>query len=70
LIKLQKYKHELPDAKFFQTWHGGRPIQMGQLSFWEGDQIPNGFWIKNLGIQSNLNLVWIENGFKPFGKNP
>jgi hypothetical protein len=43
LIKLQKYKHELPDAKFFQTWHGGRPIQMGQLSFWEGDQIPNGF---------------------------
>jgi hypothetical protein len=55
-------------SKKFQNWHGGRIVQMEQLSFWEGVQLPNKMWIINWGSKSNLNLVWLLKGFKPFGE--
>jgi hypothetical protein len=41
ILKIQNMNFPMP--KIFQTYYGGGSIQMGQLSFWEGVQIPNGF---------------------------
>ncbi len=43
---------------------------MEQISFLSQLQNPSGFWILDSRNKSNLKLVWILKGSKPFGKNP
>jgi hypothetical protein len=56
-------------SKNDETVWGDQWDNKEQLSFWVQLPTPYGFWIKNPGINPNLNLAWILKGFKPFCKN-
>jgi hypothetical protein len=59
----------LPCFKNIEALHATRFEYFEQLSPLDQLQIPNRIHVINFGAGSNLNLLWILKGYKPFGTN-